>query len=133
VQDVFPNVDALIPHRDAMRLIERVVAASDQAITVESRIQPSSPFMIEGHGVPSYVGLELMAQSICAFDGLQRFEAGEQPAIGFLLGCRKYTAHQSLLPLRERLQITAVLNFSDGEMAVFDCRIETQQDVCLAE
>lgn len=129
----FPNIEALIPHRNAMRLIDKVVAATPSSITVEARLDRSSQFMIDGVGVLTYVGLEMMAQAVCAFDGLQRAGAGHAPEIGLLLGCRRYAAHRSILPLDDRLLIAAALTFNDGEIAAFECVIDDANGERLAE
>lgn len=129
----YPDIEDLIVHRGAMRLIDKVVASTDQSVTVEARVDASSPFMIEGVGVPTYVGLELMAQAVCAYDGVQSIGDGTTPTVGFLLGCRRYIAHRRTLPLGAPLRIVAALAFVDSGMAAFDCAIEDADGSMLAE
>ncbi len=129
----FPNIEQLIPHRGPMRLIDRMVATSEDSMSVEARIHPSCAFAIAGGGIPSYVGLEMMAQAICAYDGLRRFKMGLRPSVGFLLGCRKYVARQPYLAAGSVLTITARMVFNDGDMASFDCFIRDDEPANFAE
>ena len=106
-----------------MRLIDRVIAVSETHALAEAVIGPDHPFIVAEEGVPAYVGLEMMAQTIAAVDGLIRRNSGKPPKIGFLLGCRRYRADRSYFRLGESLRISADLVFTDGAMFSFECQI----------
>lgn len=118
-----PPIERLVPHRAPMLLIERVIAATDDDVTVEARVDAARIFAASDAAVPSYVGLEMMAQTVCAYDGLQRFNDKPSPLVGFLLGCRKYTVREPYLESGAVLSITARVILRHGEMASFACRI----------
>lgn len=128
-----PDIERLVPHRAPMLLIDRIVAATDDDVTAEARVDAASVFAVEGEGVPSYVGLEMMAQTVCAYDGLQRFNDRPSPLVGFLLGCRKYTVRRPYLASGEVLTITARLILHHGEMASFTCHILDGENADFAE
>jgi len=128
-----PDIKHLVPHRAPMLLIDRIIEAADDAITAEARIDPASVFAMGDEGVPSYVGLEMMAQTVCAYDGLRRFEEGMAPPVGFLLGCRRYTVRRPYLAPGAILTITAHMLVHDGAMASFDCIIRDGDLVNFAE
>ncbi len=128
-----PNIERLIPHRGPMRLIDRIVAAEEDAVTAEALVDPSCAFAMADQRIPSYVGFEMMAQTISAYDGLQRFKRDLPPSMGFLLGCRRYVARQHYLPAGTVLTITGRMVFNDGDMAAFDCIIRDETPANFAE
>ena len=118
-----PPLDELIPHQGPMRLIDRVVSQTDEVVQTQAIIPPiGHAFAVEGQGVPVYVGFEMMAQTICAHDGLIRWRDGKPPAIGFLLGCRRYAAAREWFTAGETLTIES-RQLIAGETASFECRI----------
>ncbi len=118
----FPPIEELIPHRTGMRLIDRVIAAEGELVRSEAIIRADHLFFQTG-GVPAYVGFELMAQTISAYDGLRRRRNGKPPAIGFLLGCRKYETTRQYFLRDETLTIEATSLLGEEGMASFECRI----------
>jgi predicted hotdog family 3-hydroxylacyl-ACP dehydratase len=119
----FPAPDRLIPHRAPMQLIDRVIEAEADRTRAETTIRADNAFFTPAWGVPAYVGFEMMAQTICAFDGLARWREGLDPALGFLLGCRRYKARREWFVEGERLEIEARSLLEPGEVGSFDCRI----------
>ena len=120
----FPPIEELVPHASGMLLIDRVLASEGETVQSEAVIRTDNIFFRTGHGVPAYVGFELMAQTISAYDGLLRRKRGQPPAIGFLLGCRSYRCSKNFFEEGERLHIkvTSVLEGEVG-MASFECEI----------
>jgi predicted hotdog family 3-hydroxylacyl-ACP dehydratase len=119
----FPPIEELVPHADGMLLIARVVAEEGETVRGEAVVAADGVFFQPGRGMPAYVGFELMAQTISAYDGLRRRRNGKAPAIGFLLGCRAYRAARPFFAAGERLAIEVTSLLGDEGMASFDCRI----------
>jgi len=119
----FPLIEDLVPHAQGMVLIDRVVGAEGETVRSETTIRPDNIFFQRGRGVPAYVGFEFMAQTISTYDGLRRRATGAKPAIGFLLGCRKYAATRPFFAQGETLTIEATSLLGEEGMASFDCRI----------
>jgi predicted hotdog family 3-hydroxylacyl-ACP dehydratase len=116
-------VAELVPHADAMLLIDRMTFLDDAKASSESTIRPDNIFFQRGRGVPAYVGFELMAQTISAYDGFKRIQRGKKPGIGFLLGCRKYNAARPFLIEGETVTTEVISLLGEEAMASFDCRI----------
>ena len=77
--------------------------------------------------------LEIMAQAIGALAGALALDAGEPVRLGYLLGTRKLTLHQSTLPLPVTLRVEAQESTRDSTgFGVFDCRLY-HGDTLLAE
>jgi predicted hotdog family 3-hydroxylacyl-ACP dehydratase len=125
------DVEELVRHRGTMLLIDRLIDVSAYHAVAEVTISEVSVFYRTGEGVPAYVGIEYMAQTIAAFDGAQRMTTGEPPVIGFLLGTRRYEAVRSYFHAGEKLTIRANMSFNDGGMASFDCSISVDGQVCV--
>ncbi len=128
-----PPIERLVPHRAPMLLIDRVIATADSEVTAEARTESASVFAMSGKGVPSYVGIEMMAQTVCAYDALQRLDEGPTPLVGFLLGCRKYSVQRHYLAPGAVFVITARKLLQHGDMASFSCRIREADGMDFAE
>ncbi|MGO2342614.1 hotdog family protein [Vibrio litoralis] len=122
-----PNIADLVPHQAPMILVDKLIAVDQQSIHTQVMIKADELFFNqESQSVPGYVGIEYMAQSIAAWSGFQAWQQGEPPAIGFLLGSRRYQSECSEFPLGETLDIYAEQVMENNGMAVFQCRIEVQ-------
>jgi len=120
-------------HRESMLLLDRVLSVEPEFGACEWRISPSNRFMIEGLGVPSYVGIEYMAQCIAVHAGARARVKGDPPPLGFLLGTRQYEARLPYFVEGVTYQATCrqLIRSADG-MGSFECRI-TQGERILAE
>lgn len=117
------DIDAVLPHRDSMRLIHRVVAWEDASIAVEVDV-PAQGLFCTPNGVPAWVGVEYMAQAIAAWAGCRARHAGRAPSIGFLLGTRRYTAHQPFFAAGRCLRVEANCELlGENGLGMFACRI----------
>lgn len=125
------SVPELLPHSGAMILIDDVIGDGEGWIESGVRIGEDSLLYEPGYGVPAWVGIEYMAQTVAMYSGIQARRAGEEIKIGFLLGTRRYTAMTGYFPLGSYLRIHAREEWQDGQMAVFDCRID--EHACLAK
>ena len=119
----FPDLASLVPHRAPMLVIDRVIAGEHDVVRTEVTIRRDSVFYVPGWGVPAYVGFEMMAQTICAYDGLIRWRAGQQPAPGFLLGCRRYAATREWFKVGERYEIETRSLLDSGQTGSFESSI----------
>ncbi len=119
----------VIPHRDPMILIDRLISYKTDILLTQVDIDELSPYFdVEINGVPNYVGIEYMAQSIAALVGVEAKSRGDNIRVGFLLGTRKLQMHIPDYRLGEsyQTQITRLYQEESG-LAVFDCQIFHQQ------
>ncbi len=117
------DIDSVLPHRDSMRLIDRVIAWQAEAIVVEVDV-PASGLFATAQGVPAWVGVEYMAQAIAAWAGCRARQEGREPSIGFLLGTRRYTAHQPFFTPGDCLRVEAQCELmGENGLGMFACRI----------
>jgi len=124
VNEVYPSAAELLPHQGRAVLIDGVLANSADSIRVTAHITHEHPFFVAGHGVPSWVGIELMAQAIAAHAGMSARRSQQPPRVGMLLGTRRY--HTGTLYFREgaRLEILAEREYGGaGGIAACACTI----------
>jgi len=79
---------SIVPHRDRMVLLSRVVAydLEEQSIETEYDITEDCIFYdSSAKGVPAWVGFEFIAQSICAYCGIRDKKNGVPPKKGFIM------------------------------------------------
>jgi len=115
----------LIPHSPPMVLIDRIIDYRDNDLVAEITISPESMFFDQSQkGVPSWVGIEYMAQTIAALAGIRALEEGEEMKLGFLLGTRRYETVDPIMAVGKTFQIQVrQLIKDDSGLACFDCKI----------
>lgn len=125
------DVANFIPHRDPMILISKLLAHESDTLLTQTDINASSPYFDSKlNGVPNYVGIEYMAQSIAALAGVEAHMRNDIIRVGFLLGSRKLKMHISQFDLGQSYQTRVTrLYQEDSGLAVFDCQILHNQDV----
>jgi predicted hotdog family 3-hydroxylacyl-ACP dehydratase len=112
-------------HREPMLLLDRVLSVEPEFGVCEWRISRSNRFMVEGLGVPSYVGIEYMAQCIAVHAGARARVRGDPPPLGFLLGTRQYEARIPYFVEGVTYQASCqqLIRSADG-MGSFECKIK---------
>lgn len=121
-----PAIEEVLPHRGAMRLVDRLLECDGSRVAVEVRVPADGPFCLNGPvaGVPAWIGIEYMAQAIAAWAGWRARAAGREPPIGFLVGTRRYEAGAGHFPAGEVLRVEAECEWlSDNGLGIFACRI----------
>ncbi|MBN3815024.1 beta-hydroxyacyl-ACP dehydratase, partial [Paraburkholderia sp. Ac-20347] len=90
--EIFPPIDAIIPHRGTMLLLDAVCACSDESLSAEASVRADAWYADAQGAMPAWIGIELMAQAIAAHVGLLSMRAGKAARPGVLLGTRRFTA-----------------------------------------
>lgn len=122
--EVFPPIAELLPHRGTAVLLDAVVEDSQDEIRARVRIGSHHPYHEPGHGVPVWVGIELMAQAIAAHAGLSARRSQTPPKKGMLLGTRRFEASTAYFTEGAELFVEARREFGgDSEIAACACRI----------
>lgn len=117
------EISELVPHSGKMSLLTRVVNYGDDWLEAEVDVLEGSMF-VEGQGVPSWVGIEYMAQAVAAFAGIQEKENGGKPKMGFLLGTRRYNIDAEWFPIGVTLAVKVVRDMvAENGLHVFQTTI----------
>ncbi len=121
----FNSIDELLPHEPPMMLLSRLEQWDEKSVEVSISLDGSNLFSNEQGDVPSWVGIEYMAQSISVFSGIRNRLKGKPVQIGFLLGTRKYTSQVSHFKKGSILFVRADMDFLDEDgLGLFHCVIK---------
>jgi predicted hotdog family 3-hydroxylacyl-ACP dehydratase len=124
-QNSYP-IEQVVPHEHPMILVDALIAYNDISAQCLVNITSTSNFFNEvKQGVPSYVAIEYMAQSIAAFANANEKDQGGEVAIGFLVSSRKLKVFVSNFTLGMKLNVfVEQLYAEESGLSAFDCFIE---------
>jgi len=125
------SIEQVLPHRAPMILIDKLCHYDEQAARCSVKITPDSPFyQPHKQAVPSYIGIEYMAQAIAAYAGADALDVGEPVQIGYLLGSRKYQPSQAWFSCGSQLYIDVERLYEESSgLRVFQCQIIIDEQV----
>lgn len=106
-----PPMDALVPHRPPMRLVERFLGEAEDGATCLARIAESGAFA-QGAAAPAIAMLEAAAQTAAAWEALRRSRvaSGGEPRIGYLVSARDVVLDRATVPVEADLHATVRLD-----------------------
>ena len=114
---------SLLPHSGRMVLIDRITRYGDDFVEAGAQIKPDHILLVGGI-LPYTAFIELMAQAVGAYAGLQARKNARPVRLGFLLGTRKLEIFAQSVPVGTHLLATAHMSIQDAEgMGVFDCEL----------
>jgi predicted hotdog family 3-hydroxylacyl-ACP dehydratase len=112
------EIEALIPHRDRMRLIGEVIAVDDDRAITLSTVTEEWPLYLDG-SVDALVTIELVAQTAALLEGWKRLQSGRERASGWLVGIKTADFHLPRIPLHATLITEASRDYAMESYAVF--------------
>lgn len=119
-----PPVEDVITHRGNMLLLDSLLAADEECCSAEYTPRPGEWYADANGDMPAWVGIELMAQTIAAYVGLQKHASGQPPRQGVLLGTRSYKTTAASYRAGMPLRIEARVSFRDESgLGAFECAI----------
>ncbi|WP_027803960.1 hotdog family protein [Paraburkholderia dilworthii] len=126
-------IEAIIPHRGTMLLIDAVNTFDEQTLIARATVHADAWYADAQGAMPAWIGIELMAQAIAAHVALLAMRGGGRARPGVLLGSRSYKALQPSFAGGAQLLIrTTELLRSDEGHGAYECTIH-HGDVCCAE
>ncbi|HMN44774.1 MAG TPA: hypothetical protein PKE27_09390 [Povalibacter sp.] len=118
------TIASILPHAGRMLLLDELLDHGPEHVTCAVTISNDTMFCDAINGVPAWVGLEYMAQTVCAYSGIDEVRAGLKPSIGLLLGSRRYQSQLEWFALGITLHIRADLLLRDeNDLVAFQCSI----------
>ncbi|SMG16846.1 ApeP family dehydratase [Paraburkholderia susongensis] len=120
-------IEAIIPHRGSMLLIDAVDAFDETTLSAHASVDPHAWYAdADADGaMPAWIGIELMAQAIAAHIALLAIRNGGHARHGVLLGSRSYQALQPVFGSGARLSVhvSELLRGGEGHSA-YECTID---------
>ena len=113
-------LEELVPHDHPMILIDEVDQDPEKGFYSRVRISEDCPFFdVSKSGVPSWVGIEYIAQTVAAQVGLEARQAAGEVALGYLLGSRRFEARVPYFKLGELLTTHIDKEFQSAGLAKY--------------
>lgn len=99
-------LESVLPHAAPMILIDEIVRTGEASAESSVCITEDAMFYdAETRGVPSYVGIEYIAQTVAAHAGAAARANGDPVRVGFLLGTRHYACSVPYFALGAKLAV----------------------------
>jgi predicted hotdog family 3-hydroxylacyl-ACP dehydratase len=117
---------SLLPHKGKMVLLSRVKTYNTKghSLSAEYDVGPDCLFYDPGlGGIPSWVGVECMAQGISALSGIISREEGRKPKPGFILSISNLELAVPLLRSGTVLRIRVREDCRINGVFTYDCQI----------
>lgn len=127
------TLEELVPHAAPMILLDEVSPGAEDSLSATVRITEQSLFFERNRGVPAYVGIEYIAQTVAATAGYRIRNSGGDVTIGYLLGARNYTAQVEYFPLGAVLSVQVSTEFESDDLAAYRGQISDADGRLLAE
>lgn len=129
------DLETLLPHRAPMLLLNSTVDYGADFAQALVHIDEHTHFFDHAlGGVPAWVGMEYMAQTIGIWAGHQHLSQNKPVQAGFLLGSRRYTCNVAVFPVGCTLQLSAKPVYTDDSgIGAFDCTILSDNIVATAQ
>lgn len=121
------NALEVIPHCPPMVFIDHIVEHGENFAVAQLHVSPELMFS-DAQGLPTWCSIEIMAQTVSAFAGIQGSAQGHAPKIGFLLGTRKLELPKSHFAQGSQLNIRVHRQYLHEGLGQFLCEIDDQQD-----
>lgn len=127
-------IEMVLPHAHPMILVDKLVAYSPISAQCSLQIGSHSNFYnAKRNSVPSYVGIEYMAQTIAAYANVLKLDEGGKVSLGFLVSARNYTTEVSEFLSGAELIVNVELLLKEANgLSVFDCTIKQDEQLVVA-
>jgi 3-hydroxymyristoyl/3-hydroxydecanoyl-(acyl carrier protein) dehydratase/predicted hotdog family 3-hydroxylacyl-ACP dehydratase len=125
--DAVPEISALgrVPHFPPALLIESLVAHGPSGALGRGVIPADSPFAVAGYA-PSYLGLEMAAQTAALVEGLGREGRVSAPRIGYVVAIRRAQCFVRSLPVGQPLDVVVFFVADAPPLSIYDIRVEQE-------
>jgi predicted hotdog family 3-hydroxylacyl-ACP dehydratase len=129
----FLLVEAYLPHRAPMLLLDRVIQVCDDNVICEVSINASgalAPFLTPQGELPAWYGVEIMAQTVGVWSGFYARQRGDNEIRpGMLLGGRGYRASRATFAVNSTLRVEMRLLMRDDRLGSFEGEIRCGDEI----
>ncbi len=107
------DIETLLPHRDGMRLVDKVVKVDEQMAVTESTVTKSWP-LLENNAVGCLVLIELVAQTSAVCIGWKELKDGRDNVggKGWLVGIKSASFFTGDIPVNTHIMTQTRISFT---------------------
>jgi predicted hotdog family 3-hydroxylacyl-ACP dehydratase len=124
----FPPIAMLVPHREPMVLLDRVVAWSPGHVECAMRVRSDTRFVDDGI-LPTPFMIEHMAQSVAVCLGYEAYMGGRGVRVGMIVSCRAFRAHSESASAGDDLMVHANKERGNETLSHFHCEVRSEDEV----
>jgi predicted hotdog family 3-hydroxylacyl-ACP dehydratase len=118
----FPPISMLMPHREPMVLLDRVVDWSPGHVECALRVDPSARF-VEDDVLLAPFTIEHMAQSVAVCLGYEAYLGGRGVRVGMIVSCRAFSAFTESASIGDELMVHANRERGNDTLSHFHCEV----------
>lgn len=107
------DIEKLIPHRNGMKLVDKIVKVDDHLAVTESTVKNSWP-LVENNAANCLVLIELVAQTSAVCIGWKELKHGQGDAgsKGWLVGIKSASFYSGSIPVNTQIMTQTHINFA---------------------
>jgi len=131
VNEQFGKIEEYLPHRGRMLWLTGIQKVNTEEVWLNIDTNCRHMLFVESHGIPSWAGIEYMAQATAVFGALR---ASRYATKAYLISCRRFETNVSYFSegfgnLVSVKEIAGGLN----HVATFQCMLHAESGAVLAE
>lgn len=119
-------LENFLSHQAPMLFLNELIESGDDYAIAKVKVSRDL-ILATDLGLPTWTTMELMAQTISLYSGLQWSQKGCVPRIGFLLGTKNIHFDFPFFALGSELMIKVTKQYRHKSIWFFDCELTTQQ------
>ena len=118
----YPPIAMLMPHREPMVLLDRVVDWAPGKVECAVVVRDGARFVEDGRLDAPYT-IEHMAQTVAVCLGYEAYRGGRGVRVGMIVSCRSFEAHEHAAPVGEALRVLASRDRGNDTLSHFQCEV----------
>jgi predicted hotdog family 3-hydroxylacyl-ACP dehydratase len=124
----FPPIAQLMPHREPMVLLDRLVGWSPGHVECATQVRRGARFVEDGLLLAPFM-IEHMAQAVAVCLGYEAYRGGRGVRVGMIVSCREFRAHRESASVGDELMIRANRARGNETLSHFRCEVRHQDEV----
>lgn len=122
--DQRPQLTDLLLHRPPMLLLDEILEVAPGHAASRIVIRENSPFFQPPQGVPSWISIEYMAQTVGLIAGVEARQEGSGVPTGYLLGTRRFASSHPWYGAGTVLEVHSAEEFvDDNGLGAYNCQV----------
>jgi predicted hotdog family 3-hydroxylacyl-ACP dehydratase len=124
-EPLFDSIEDLVPHRAPILLLKEILRWDEISLDASVDVSASWIFADVRGEIPSWIGIEYMAQAISALAGITANLESRPICLGFLLGTRSYAASVTHFKPGQEILVSVQQELRDDadDLVLFNCEI----------
>lgn len=118
----FPPIAHLMPHREPMVLLERLLSWSPGHAECGMQVRARTR-LVEDDVLRAPFTIEHMAQSVAVCLGYEAYLGGRGVRVGMIVSCRTFEAHIPSVSTGDELVVKADRQRGNANLSHFDCEV----------